>query len=89
VLTLAEIRGDFSDRLDSLTPEEWRRLLITLDIQIHVRDRSNQATWSNDWLDRHYYMRADRQDIKISFALNLKREAVTDIAYERAESNSA
>ena len=77
-------RLDLKDNLDSMTDDEWRQLFIALDMQIHVLDGIS----STEWLDKHYFRSGDQLDIEVTFGLKLKAEAVSNIVYDRAESNS-
>jgi hypothetical protein len=47
--TWRALREQVAGRIDQLTSAEWRDLWITLNLEIHVRDRDNPETWRDGW----------------------------------------
>jgi len=90
-----QLREKVINRLDSLTPGEWRELWIQLNLEIAVRDRQNPATWAEDWqADGEGCVRDSKgfvisDDIEICFGLPIgrvdahKAKAVSEIVFSR------
>ncbi len=79
IAMLQEIRSKVSGRLQNeLSQDEWRELFTTLNLEIHVRDRDNPATWPETELkDGEGWPEMD-----IRWGLPLKAEAVGDIVFK-------
>jgi len=49
VATWREVRERFTGKMDELSNAEWRELFIALNLEVHVRDGDNPATWPEGW----------------------------------------
>jgi hypothetical protein len=80
-----ELREQVTGKVDQLTSAEWRELFIALNLEVHVRDRENPATWRDSWyLDENGHLRSQNainpvtkqpseiDDIEICFGLPVK-----------------
>jgi DNA invertase Pin-like site-specific DNA recombinase len=83
IAMLGEIREKFRDRLQNdLSKEEWREIFVTLNLEIHIRDRNHPETFTE----------AERQDVSkwpemdIRWGITPKPEALSDIVFREAAS---
>jgi len=78
IAMLQEIRARVSGRLlDDLNQDEWRELFTSLNLEIHVRDKNNPASYLG--AESHNGKEVPEMDIR--WGLPLKAEAVGDIVF--------
>jgi len=78
IAMLGEIREKVSGRLmHDLSQEEWRELSTSLNLEIHVRDKNNPASYHG--AESHNGQEAPEMDIR--WGLPLKAETVGDIVF--------
>jgi len=76
IAMLQEIRSKVTGRLlNELSQAEWRELFMALNLEIHVRDRNNPATWPETELENS----EELPEMDIRWGLPLKAERVSDI----------
>ncbi len=51
ITTLKELQVSIVGGLGELNDEQWRKLFIALNLEIHVRDKSDRKTWPKEWID--------------------------------------
>lgn len=79
IAMLQEIRSRVSGRLmHELSQDEWRELFTALNLEIHVRDRNNPATWPETESENS----EELPEMDIRWGLPLKAEAVSDIVFK-------
>ena len=79
IAMLQEIRSRVSGRLmHELSQDEWRELFTALNLEIHVRDRNNPATWPETESENS----EELPETDIRWGLPLKAEAVSDIVFK-------
>ncbi len=75
---LQEIREKISNRLmNDLSQAEWRNLFIVLNMEIHVRDKNNPASWQGT--ESHNGEGLPEMDIR--WGLPIKAEELGDIVF--------
>lgn len=97
-MSLQEIQAGIKGRLDHLTNAEWRELFTTLNLELHIRDENDLATWEDygfdeelnpmDNYDQWWEQTIEYEKwIDIRFGLPLMRvptDRVSEIVFKRA-----